>query len=101
LYRLAIGVKIGFLQLLATEGHWIAKILTFISLARVALMRRVVLAPSFYSVWMVQPVRLLAIARTDTGARLGGCGISLVACYRSRNSQKGEFCAIGTVAVSN
>jgi Lysylphosphatidylglycerol synthase TM region len=98
----AIGVKIGFLQLLATEGATrIAKILTFYIPARVGA-DEASGAGSFVLFGMDGAAGLtLAIARRIQALIWVAVGLAWWHVLGSRKSKEGGSCAISTVAVSN
>ena len=98
----AIGVKIGFLQLLATEGaNRIAKILTFYIPARVGA-DEASGAGSFVLFGMDGAAGLtLAIARRIQALVWVAVGLAWWHVIGSRKPQEGGPCANSTVAVSN
>ena len=98
----AIGVKIGFLQLLATEGATrIAKILTFYIPARVGA-DEASGAGSFVLFGMDGAAGLtLAIARRIQALIWVAVGLAWWHVIGSRKPKEGGSCATSTVAVSN
>ncbi len=98
----AIGVKIGFLQLLATEGATrIAKILTFYIPARVGA-DEASGAGSFVLFGMDGAAGLtLAIARRIQALIWVAVGLAWWHVIGSRKCKEGGSCAISTVAVSH
>jgi hypothetical protein len=98
----AIGVKIGFLQLLATEGATrVAKILTFYIPGRVGA-DEASGAGSFVLFGMDGAAGLtLAIARRIQALVWVAVGLAWWQVIASQKTRKGGSCAISTVAVSS